>query len=44
MKVIENHIYGIKATFETLAKGKLWVFFVPGTCGWIYVFFDAQHN
>lgn len=30
MKVIENHIYGIKATFETLAKGKLWLFFVPG--------------
>lgn len=30
MKVIENHIYGIKATFETLAKGKLLVFFVPG--------------
>lgn len=30
MKVIENHIYGIKATVETLAKGKLWVFFVPG--------------
>lgn len=30
MKVIENHIYGIKATFETLAKGKLWIFFVPG--------------
>jgi len=30
MKVIENHIYGIKATFETLAKGKLWLFFIPG--------------
>ncbi|MES2556408.1 MAG: EI24 domain-containing protein [Bacteroidota bacterium] len=30
MKVITNHIYGIKATFETLAKGKLWLFFVPG--------------
>ncbi|ASS50274.1 MAG: hypothetical protein A3D31_11960 [Candidatus Fluviicola riflensis] len=30
MKVITNHIYGIKATFETLAKGKLWIFFVPG--------------
>ncbi|MDH4474611.1 MAG: EI24 domain-containing protein [Fluviicola sp.] len=30
MKVIENHIYGIKATVETLAKGKLWVYFVPG--------------
>ncbi|HLP56943.1 MAG TPA: EI24 domain-containing protein [Fluviicola sp.] len=30
MKVFENHIYGIKMTFETLAKGKLWLFFVPG--------------
>ena len=30
MKVFENHIYGIKMTFETLAKGKLWIFFVPG--------------
>lgn len=30
MKAIQDHIYAIKATFETLAKGRLLLFFLPG--------------
>ena len=39
MKAIQNHIYGIKATFETLSKGQLLVFFLPGLIvGLLYYF------
>jgi CysZ protein len=36
MKAIQHHIYGLKATFETLSKGKLLAFFIPGLVmgGW----------
>lgn len=30
MKSIQNHIYSIQKTFETLGKGKLLLFFLPG--------------
>ncbi len=30
MKAINNHIYALKVTADTLAKGKLLVFFLPG--------------
>jgi len=30
MKAIQHHIYGIKVTFETLSKGQLLIYFLPG--------------
>lgn len=43
MKAIQHHIYGIKATFETLFQGKLLMFFIPGIVVglwyfWAYVY------
>lgn len=37
MKALQHHISGIKATFETLARGKMLVFLIPGAViGLIY--------
>src|SRR4051812_46413998 len=30
MKAIRHHIYGIQATFESLSKGQLLIYFLPG--------------
>jgi CysZ protein len=38
MKAIQNHIYGIKTTFETLSKGKFWPFFIPGAVVGLWYF------
>lgn len=40
MKSIQNHIYSIQKTFETLGKGKLLLFFLPGfIVGGIFYYF-----
>lgn len=38
MKSIQNHIYSIQKTFETLSKGKLLLFFLPGLIAGIVFF------
>jgi len=44
MKAIQNHIYGIKATFESLSKGQMLVFFIPGLVVGIFFFFAFTYT
>lgn len=38
MKAIQHHLYGIKVSFETLSKGRLLLFFIPGLIIGIWYF------
>lgn len=40
MKALQHHIYGIKASFDTLSKGQLLVFFIPGLVIGIWYFWS----